>query len=140
NRNGITLGRVKQLAIDNRGAVLLVDFTNKLLYVSGDTLLPFTDLSQIPQFSPDKLRADGFGFILVESNKKIYKIEKQASGRYGITDSILNFTSSIANEITAFGFDMKGNCWVGYTGGTVQVYFINNDHHYDLYNTVTYTV
>src|SRR5205085_11359646 len=29
---------------------------------------------------------------------------------------------------------------VGYTGGTVQVYFINNDHNYDHYNTVTYTV
>lgn len=133
-------GRIRDLAINKDGDVFLIDHYSRLLRVQGDTIVLVTDLAGIPAFGSDKIKTDGNGNIWMEYNKKLYKIQRQSAGSYAITDSIKQSPFYIVPEIKSFDFDMLGNCWIGYAGGKLQVFFMDTRGRYDYTNSLTYTI
>ncbi len=131
-------GRVRKIIIDRDGTVLLTNQYNVLLELRGDTLIPVDKPKDKPGFIADKIKTDNNGAVWIEYNKRLFKMERQAAGKYGITDSLVPFSLTPLAEIAAFAFDGQGNCWIGYTGGKMQVYFLQNSH-YNSTNSVTYT-
>lgn len=139
-RSGITLhgGLVLSVIADKDENVLLTDDSYKLYYVAGDTVLPAVNAAGSGGFFANVLTVDNRGYAWLEFNKKLYRLEKQANGKFAVTDSIIPSNISSA-ETKAFEFDLQGNCWINLTGGDLQVFFINSNGHYNSYNSVVYT-
>lgn len=139
SRNGLNRDiLVRQLVIDKTGTVLLTDFFN-LFKIQGDTLLPVGKELGLPNYIPGKIKTDINGFTWIDYNKSLFKIEKNQTGKYIITDSlILHFQTNIS-EITKFGFDTQNNCWIGFAGGKISVFFSDKNGHYSYTNSITYT-
>ena len=129
---------VRQLVIDKTGTVLLTDFFN-LFKLQGDTLLPVGKELGLPNYIPSKIKTDNNGFTWIDYNKSLFKIEKKQSGKYAITDSLVLHAQASISEITKFGFDAQNNCWIGFAGGKIGVFFADNEGHYNYTNSITYT-
>ncbi len=139
SRHGLgQFGRAKWLVTDKDNTVLLTDHYNTLFEIRDDTLLSVARQLNMPGFASDKITTDTSGFVWVEYKKKLFRIGKKA-GNYSIIDSIVPFATFALPEIAAFAFDGQNNCWVGYTGGKIQVYFAAENGHYDYANSITYT-
>jgi len=140
NRNG--LGQdllVRQLVIDKSGTVLATDWYN-LYKVQGDTLLKIGTKLGLANFIPNKIAKDNRGSVWVDYNKKLFKIEKTQPGNFVITDSIIPFQVIQQSEITTFEFDGNNNCWIGYNGGAIRVFFSDKKGNYTYNNSITYTI
>lgn len=131
--------RIRNLEVDTEGSVFLTDHYGRLLYIQGDTMLPLKIIGQ-EGLSTDNMRADSKGHLWVEYNKKLYKIRKQSPGNYVIADSIIQDPLIAVTEVKTFNFDRQGNCWVGYTGGKVQVFFIDASSQYSYKRSIIYTM
>lgn len=139
NRSGLNNDIfIKQLAIAKDGTVLLSDWYN-LFRVQNDTLIKIDRELGLQNYVPNKIIKDNEGSLWVDYNNKIYKLEKTKAGKYFITDSIIPYNAGFSKEITAFAFDGKNNCWIGYNGGRIQVYFTDESGHYNSLNSIAYT-
>jgi signal transduction histidine kinase len=139
DQNGITRGAVRHLSIDRQGNVLVLEAVKRLLVLKADGFVPIRKPEGIANFNPEEMSNDQKGDVWIEMSKKFYKIERDVTGNYKVTDSIFSNPYSTAGSIVNFGFDKPGNCWVGYTGNKLQVYFIGADGHYNYTNSVIYT-
>ncbi len=141
NKNGLNPNaeRVLRVEIDKDGTVLLIDNHRKLMIVQGDTIISVNKPAGLTDFTPTLFKRDQKGNLWVEHNKKIYKMVRTATRDYIVTDSIVQFPYSGNPEIRSFDFDMQNNCWVGYAGGKIQVFFSNADGRYQYLNSVLYT-
>lgn len=138
-RNGLNRDiLVRQLIVDRTGTVLLTDFFN-LFKIQGDTVLPVGKELGLPNYIPNKIQTDINGFAWIDYNKSLFKIEKNQSGKYVITDSLSLYSQTSNSEITKFGFDAQNNCWIGLAGGKIAVFFPDTDGHYNYTNSITYT-
>ncbi len=142
DKNGLTGPgiRIRDLVIDTDGSVLFLDYYNRLLYIQGDTVLPLSTIAGLQDASPDKIISDGKGSLWVAQNKKIYKTRKQSPGNYIVVDSIIQNPLIAGAEVKTFNFDRQGNCWVGYTGVNVHVFFIDTNGKYSYTNSIVYTM
>ncbi|HKO80634.1 MAG TPA: hypothetical protein VJU78_09570, partial [Chitinophagaceae bacterium] len=141
DKNGLTgpAQRIRDLEVAVDGSVLFSDHYGRLYYIKGDTVLPIK-IAGIQGLISDKIREDGKGAIWVDHNKKLYKIRKQFPGNYLIADSITQYPSATGLEFKSFNFDKEGNCWIGYNGGKIQVFFIDAAGHYSYGNSIVYTM
>lgn len=140
SRNGLNQGMlVRQLVIEKGGMVLLSDWYN-LFRVQGDTLIKIDKELGLSNYVPNKIVTDKQGFVWIDYNKKILKLERQGTTGFRITDSIILPAAISANTITTFGFDGNNNCWIGYSGGSIQVFFAGYKGRYTAANSITYTI
>jgi len=138
-RNGLNRDiLVRQLIVDKSGTVLLTDFFN-LFKIQGDTLISFGKELGLPNYIPGKIKTDINGSTWIDYNKSLFKIEKNQSGKYNITDSLILSSQTSISEITKFGFDTQNNCWIGFAGGKISVFFPDKKGHYSYTNSITYT-
>jgi signal transduction histidine kinase len=138
-RNGLSRDAlVYQLAIEKDGTVLAADWYN-LYKVKDDTLIRIDKELGLRNYIPNKIVTDNAGSVWLDYNNKIFKVEKNDKGNYAITDSIIPNTIIAATEIINFSFDGKNNCWIGYSGGRIQVFF-NGNGHYSNAGSITYTI
>ena len=138
-RNGLSRDAlVSQLAIEKDGTVLAADWYN-LYRVKNDTLIKIDKELGLRNYIPNKIVTDNNGSVWLDYNNKIFKIEKKVTGIYAITDSIIPNTVLSATEITNFSFDGKNNCWIGYSGGRIQVFF-NGKGSYSNAGSIAYTI
>ena len=129
---------VRHLVVDKTGTVLLTDFFN-LFKIQGDSLIPVGKELGLYNYIPNRINTDINGFAWIDYNKSLLKIEKQQTGKYIITDSIVPYSKATAPEIAKFGFDDQNNCWIGFAGGKVAVLFPDKAGHYSFTNSITYT-
>ena len=139
SRNGLDNNTfVRQLATEKDGTVLVSDWYN-LFKVQNDTLIKIDRELGLQNFVPNKIVSDNAGFLWIDYNNKIYKLDKTKAGKYFITDSIIPYNAGPAKELTGFSFDRKNSCWIGYNGGTIQVYFTDESGRYSHLNSIAYT-
>ena len=132
--------RIRDLKIETDGTAVFIDHYSRFFYIQGDTALPLNKITGLEDFSTDKISSDGHGHLWVAYNKKLYKLRKQFPGNYTIADSIIQNPFTDGAEIKAYNFDMQDNCWIGYTGGKVQVFFKDADGKYSFTNSIIYTM
>jgi signal transduction histidine kinase len=121
------------------GSVLLMNYFNQLYCIQGDSIFLVRNPVGIPDFSPGRIKKDTDGNIWTDYDKRLYKLRKQGPGKYIITDSIVPLAHQAEYDIKAFNFDLRGNCWVGYAGGKIQVFFREQNGHYSTANSIAYT-
>ena len=141
SRNGLTEygGAIAHIVGDKDGNVLVMDyFDRKLYHVEGDTILPVSNIKDGGNFYPNSIVRDSRGYVWMEHNKTLYRLEKRLIGSFDITDSLLPSDINKA-EIKTFNFDSQDRCWVNYAGGNIQVFFLNQDGHYSHTNSISYT-
>ncbi len=138
-RNGLPgHGGVMRIYVDKNETPLVLDGDQKLYYISGDTVLPALNAAGRIHFTANMVTIDNKGYSWVAYNKKLYRLEKQANGTFATTDSFAPAETDLT-EVKNFEFDLQDNCWVGYTGGNLQVFFINKDGRYNPTNSITFT-
>ncbi len=130
---------IRNLVIDRAGTVVINDVFNRILYALDDTLLPLK-IRGLQDMSRAKFETDSKGYLWVESGKKLYKITRQSAGDYIIADSIFQDPFKAGPEIKTFNFDRENNCWIGYAGGKVQVFFADAADRYSYTNSIVYTM
>lgn len=139
-RNGLSNDiLVRQLAVEKSGTVLLADWYN-LFVAQNDTLIKIDKEIGLANYIPNKIVADNSGAIWIDHNKKIFKLEKTKEGNFKITDSIAPSFIIPSTEITSFEFDGYNNCWVGYSGGKIRVFFLGKDGRYNYDRSIAYTI
>lgn len=140
NQNGLSDDQlVRQLVIEKNGTVLLTDWYN-LYRVRGESVITITSTLGLRNFIPNRIATDNEGSAWIDYNKKLYKIEKQPSENFSVTDSIIPNPLIPTGEITAFEFDSQNNCWVSYNGGSIKVFFCGQGGKYTFSNSVLYTI